>query len=97
MCEIVDVPCKICGLEIKMHLGNFETCIYEIEVFCDLHIPKNDVVIWSDRKGCSTHGDWEIREYSTWYGVRALTDNARKNKDMNHPNIERCEIAIEYE
>lgn len=95
MCEIIYIPCKVCGSEIEMHLGDFETNQNEIEVFCNLHIPEKDVVIWSDCKGCSTHGDWEIREYSKWYGVRALTNNARKNKDKNYPNIVRCEIAHE--
>lgn len=95
MCYIYCAECKVCNKPIEMHLGDYDTDENEIEVFCSEHIPESNIVVWSDNKGMSTHGEWEIKEFSTLYGVRALTDNARKNKDKNHPNISRCEISEE--
>lgn len=75
MCDIYVAGCAKCGTEIAMHLGDYNTSKDEIKVYCEKHIPKRlkDVAVWRTKS----------------YGrvaVKALTENARENADINHPN-----------
>ena len=97
MCEIYEHPCKICKTPIEIHLGNYETSPDEIEVFCKDHIPKNDVFVWKSTSKGRRRGVQDICDINTYLkvGIRALTDNARMNKDSNYPNTENSEIIEE--
>jgi hypothetical protein len=63
-----------------MHLEDFATGEDEVRVFCDEHLPTEDVRIWFWR-------DEEDESFKPM-GVRALTPNAANHKDGNHPNAE---------
>ena len=95
MCDIQPVGCKVCGTPIEIHLGNWDTSLSELEVFCKDHIPKENVVIWqsSNRR----RGVQSMCEKNTYFkvGIRALTNNAKLNKDANHPNTADSEIIEE--
>jgi hypothetical protein len=80
-CNIVGAPCKICGKILPLHLGDYDTSPEEVEMFCQDHLPCHDIRIFT-----LTEDDDEYPAY-TKFGIRSLTDNARKNKDKNHPNI----------
>ncbi len=96
MCEIYTAKCSKCNKKIEMHLGDYETNQSEVEVFCNEHIPSNDVVIWQGKKSwySTTLQDHLMIGNPITVGVRALTENARRNKDMNSPNIS-CDIIKE--
>ncbi len=97
MCEIYTTECSLCKKLIEMHLGDYETKQHEVEVFCNEHIPLVNVVVWKG-KDCwhsmKLHEQLMIGNPIT-VGVRSLTENARKNKDMNHPNLFSCDIVEE--
>lgn len=97
MCDIYSAECSVCKKEIAMHLGDYETSQSEVVVFCNEHIPDKNVVIW---KGKSCWYSTTLQEHlmignPIIVGVRSLTENARHNKDMNHPNLFRCDIVEE--
>jgi hypothetical protein len=89
MCDIVNSPCKVCGQDLPLHLGDFETDSNEVECFCAKHLPDTNVRVFTLIE------DSMIEEYSKesefkkgWQmGIRDLTDNARKNSKMNMPNV----------
>jgi hypothetical protein len=97
MCEIYEHPCKICGTPIEIHLGDYDTESSEIEVFCKDHIPKENVVIWETKAKGNRRGVQSICDKNTnaKVGIRALTENAKLNKNGNHPNAHDCEIIEE--
>ena len=97
MCDIQPIGCKVCGTLIEIHLGDWDTSLSEIEVFCKDHIPKNNVVVWQSTPNGSRRGVKSMCEKNTYskVGIRALTDNARLNKDANHPNTTDSEIIEE--
>jgi hypothetical protein len=75
MCDIYDAKCAVCGSLLPIHLGDWSTKRNEVECFCGSHIPSINVRIFITQNG------WKI-------GIRALTENAVKNKEINMPNIE---------
>ena len=96
MCEIYYDECTVCKKLIEIHLGDYETGRLEIDVFCNEHIPSNNVVIW---QGKDYWYSTNLQEHlmvgnPITVGVHALTKNARKNKDMNSPNLN-CDIIEE--
>ena len=97
MCEIINIPCKVCKVEIEIHLGDWNTSASEIEVFCRNHIPEKNVVIWDSPKIGKFSQKAPLGEIYTYskVGIRSLTENAKLNKDCNHPNAGDCEIVDE--
>jgi hypothetical protein len=88
----------VCGEKLPVHLGDYETGRDEVEVFCEKHIPENNCRIFTLTENeyidiGSYCGGYEVKKYvlEFWEGwqmaMRYLTDNAQKNKEMNHPNI----------
>ncbi|MBE3085375.1 MAG: hypothetical protein IMZ64_04045 [Bacteroidetes bacterium] len=81
MCDCYAPKCQgpNCNVSIDIHLRDFDTGRDEIEVYCGSHIPKNtnDGVLWRISQG---------KSHSKIF-IRALTKNAQKNWDGNHPNI----------
>jgi hypothetical protein len=74
MCNILLMPCKVCGRNIDMHLADYDTDPEEIEIYCGKHLPEDrrDGILWGYRKK---------RVF-----VRALTKNAYTHAGGNHPN-----------
>jgi len=100
MCEIYHHPCKVCGIDIDIHLGDYETISSEIEVFCKNHIPNENIVIWDSKdenRPVRLKGRVSLSKIYTHskVGVRPLTMNAYLHKDMNHPNASHCDIVEE--
>ena len=83
MCDICNSPCKVCGKDLPLHLGDYETGRGEVECFCEDHLPETDVRVFT-----LTEDETEERFPIGWkMGIRALTDNAREYKDYNYPNL----------
>ncbi len=97
MCDIQDLYCKVCKTPIEIHLGDYETSPSEIEVFCKDHIPKENIVIWKSTSMGRRRGVQSLRDKNTYskVGIRALTENAKMNKDINYPNTGKSEIFEE--
>lgn len=99
MCDIYEAPCKVCGVLIEMHLEGYNTERSEIEIFCYNHIPKENVVIWKCKlnQNSRRHKTWTMfpahKEFLI--GVRALTENAKKYKYGNSPNLAKSDIVEE--
>lgn len=92
MCNIVNSPCKICGADLPLHLGDFDTGESEIECYCEKHIPDKNARVFcllddDIDPEYYTHGQ-EI-EFPKGYkmAIRSLTENAIENKDKNFPNV----------
>jgi hypothetical protein len=66
--------CALCETMLPIHLGDWSTKRNEVECFCGNHIPLVDVRVFTCDKGNKM-------------GIRALTENAVKNKEKNMPNI----------
>ena len=101
MCDCYIDYCANCKRPIPMHLGDFMTQRYEIQVFCG--------ECWSiakHRYKGKRYVVWKIgdareeikKKYRYWYDkdkrfvgkrivVVALTDNAWENRRINHPNL----------
>ena len=81
MCDCYTDKCKVCGVEIKMHLGDYSTNRNEVEVFCEGCLPAkhDDGIMWKYRD--SKQDKWKKMF------VRALTANAVSNASENHPNV----------
>ena len=84
-----------------MHLGDYNTSRDEVLVSCGKHIPdkinRRDMVWFIDYAEVITaKQDYpDIENDETWNEqpivyVKALTDNAWKNRLQNHPNIGSC-------
>jgi hypothetical protein len=95
MCDIYMHPCKVCKEEIEMHLGDWNTSADEIEVYCKNHIPEHDVVIWDSDEINKQKAPLSEIYTNGRVGVRALTENAKLNKECNHPNAFNAEIVEE--
>jgi hypothetical protein len=102
MCECYVEPCKICGQKWPMHLGDYETSIWEIAIVCGAHISEKyryripwKYVIWKITKDelsmNKNFGGLEGKEVA----VVSLTDNAWARREANHPNTEGCKIVKE--
>ena len=92
MCDCYGHGCAVPGCRevIPMHLEDFETARYEIEVYCGEHIPADtsDGVMWafSDKETQKRPRVLQDRCF-----VRALTANARGHADGNLPNVFWCD------
>jgi len=90
MCDCYTTGCKICGVLLPVHLGDYMTKRGEIEVFCRQHLPIENVRIFR-KLGTKIHHDSTInsRKYKPGWmmGIRPLTENAIKHKNLNNPNI----------
>jgi len=97
MCNILIINCKICETPIEIHLGDYETSAEEIEVFCKDHIPKENVVVWKSLAKRNRRGIQNLCDKNTHMkvGIRALTKNAKENKNSNHPNAYNIKIIEE--
>ena len=89
MCDCYEHACKICGELLPVHLGDYQTKRHEIEVFCRSHIPKSDVRIFTITEPTVEEINNKKRRYKIGWkmGIRYLTENAKKNKEINHPNL----------
>jgi len=100
MCNILDMKCnkKGCEVILPLHLGDYDTDSSEVKVFCGKHIPKKNVRIFTltdtDIHTVRARYPDEDKEYPVGWkmGIRYLTDNAKKNAYMNHPNV-----GVDYE
>jgi len=84
MCDCYETKCKICGIgHIPIHLKDWDTDRNEIEVYCMGHIPKENVRVFTFL------GIFPKLSMRKRYrvGIRALTENAIKNKNGNFPNV----------
>jgi hypothetical protein len=86
MCNCLDIPCKVCGLKLPVHLGDYNTKPSEIECYCKGHLPKENVRVFTLINSVTgINGKWYR---SGWkMGIRALTENARNNRTKNYPNL----------
>ena len=101
MCDCYIDYCANCKRKIPMHLGDFMTERYEIQVFCwrCWEIVKHKYegkryVIWhigDAREEIKKEYPYLYKEEKEWVGkkvvVVALTENAWKNRRINHPNL----------
>ena len=101
MCDIYTDYCANCKRPIPMHLGDFMTQRYEIQVFCwncwsiVRHKYKDKrYVIWriedANEAIKKDMPDWYERQkefIGKFIVVVALTDNAWENRRINHPNL----------
>ncbi len=98
MCDVYFHQCSHpeCGVELYLHLSDFDTRRDEIEVFCNAHIPEDlsDGVLFEVKDP----GNKEFPEHDPGYSgkmfIRALTDNARDNWAGNDYNGNCKEIKI---
>ena len=90
MCDCYDHTCKLCDVDIPMHLGDFETGSDEIDVFCKYHIPTENVRVYTLTD--SNEGSFPV---GYRIGIRDLTENARARKDENHPNLDAYWTVVE--
>ena len=97
MCDIQELNCKVCGNPIEIHLGDYKTSPNEIEIFCKDHIPKENVVVWKSTSMGRQRGVQSLCIKNTYskVGIRALTNNAKLNKDVNYPNKIKSKIFEE--
>lgn len=47
MCDCYHHACKVCGEPLPVHLNDYDTNREEVEVFCEKHLPDNDVVVFT--------------------------------------------------
>lgn len=82
MCDCYGPSCSHPGCEniVEMHLGDYLTGRDEVEIYCHFHIPK-------DISTGVLFGLAETPANQTEVFLKYLTDNARKNWDVNHPNV----------
>jgi len=91
MCDILNHPCKICGADLPLHLGDYETGREEVECYCEKHIPGKNIRIFNfieDDIDPEYYKMGDTIEFPKGYkmGIRALTGNAIEHKDKNYPN-----------
>jgi hypothetical protein len=100
MCDCYFHKCKECDTKLPVHLGDYETERNEIEVFCQDHLPNENVRIFTVTKTfVYTNTDGEEEEYLLlktdpyeppigWQmGIRSLTKNAVLREYLNYPNL----------
>jgi len=92
ICDICNSPCKVCGKDLPLHLGDYNTAPEEVECYCGEHLPYNNVTIFT----LLEDDTYEDLPYITRYviykqgwkmGIRSLTPNAIENKEINFPNV----------
>ena len=87
-----DSPVGSCTARVEMHLADFDTRRNEVQVYCEEHTPekedRKDGILWAYRDG-------EKQKWRHTF-VRALTENARKNAEGNHPNAGITKIIEEF-
>jgi hypothetical protein len=89
MCDICSLKCACCDVYLPVHLGDFDTERDEVMVFCKDHIPDHDVRVFTlleDDLYEETEPALILYPKGWKMGIRYLTENAEKNKDMNFPN-----------
>lgn len=87
MCNIVNSPCKICGKDLPLHLGDYKTAPHEVECYCEEHIPDNNVRVFTLIED-DYFVVWKIDHPKGWkMGIRSLTDNAKECEECNYPNV----------
>ena len=96
MCDIYTAKCRVCGKEIEMHLGNWNTKRSEVRVYCGAHLEKallqtKPVSLWRFKRCLGG---------KRWCGVVAvvlLTPTAKRNGRINHPNKWESERICQFE
>ena len=102
MCDCYGHECDWPGCEfvIPMHLGDFDTERDEIRVYCHAHMPSDDkrwlnarvfayMTFKKSRLIRDEHGNYlqiprpDRIEVCT---IKDMTDNAKHNREQNHPN-----------
>ena len=83
MCDIYDATCPKCKRKIDMHLADFDTAQDEVMVMCC--IPSEYKLLKKGVLWLVGDDDEPGRDYKLVLVV-ALTDNARRHADGNHPN-----------
>lgn len=90
ICDCYNAKCKVCGTDLPVHLGDWLTKRDEIECYCKLHLPEENVRVFELKESYIFRNDKgrQIRLKIGWkMGIRDITDNARKNKLVNTPNL----------
>lgn len=96
MCDIYFDRCRVCQRKIEMHLGDFKTGRWEIMVFhakcferwVQPYLPRLRHFGWILWRGKTRKGR-RTREAVVVY----LTENAWKNREINHPNwVDACPL-----
>jgi len=86
MCNIVEIPCKICGQHIgeEIHIMDWIVEPEALVVYCKDCLPDNNIRIF---KLSQIIGKWalELKEVNQ-IGIRYLTKKAIENKDGIYPN-----------
>jgi len=89
MCDCYTDTCRICGKEIEMHLGDYETDRGEI-IVCHKKC-------FDGTFGWNSLADWKHYEDEGLIIVFCLTKRAWKNREGNSLNMTGKEIADEKE
>ena len=86
MCNIVEIPCKICGQHIgeEIHIMDWIVKPETFEVYCKDCLPKKNIRIFTLYQ---IVGKWalDLKEVNQ-IGIRYLTKRAIENKDGIYPN-----------
>jgi hypothetical protein len=91
MCNIINSPCIICGADLPLHLGDYDTAPEEVVCYCEQHLPTLGCRIYTlieDDIDPEYYIDGDkIERPKGWkMGIRAITTNAFYNEDKNYPN-----------
>ena len=89
MCDIVNSPCKVCGKDLPLHLGDYDTAPSEVECYCADHLPEKDVRMFTLTEDSLPYDSGMTPEFLKGWkmGIRSLTQNAHENEDKNYPNV----------
>jgi len=101
VCDCYIDYCASCKRPIPMHLGDYRTKRFEIQVFCyecwklaKRHYKGKRYVVWSIhdapshiKESCPLLYRREMKYIGERIVVVPLTDNAWKNRMANHPNL----------
>jgi len=94
MCDIYAEYCKLCRKAAAFHLGDFNTDRLEITYICSTHTKNEELFHWIKRSNFP-YVVWSEGENQK-YVVLSLTENAWKNRTLNHQNIAATKILEEY-
>ena len=72
MCNIIGLPCKVCGEMEPIHIADFCTPPTNLEVFCGKHIPASKVAVFTWKETDRFAGKWRKGERMA-IRVRRLT------------------------
>ena len=59
MCDCYEAKCEKCDTMIPIHIADYNYDREDVKVFCEKHIPKNDVSIFEITKECKHFKDLE--------------------------------------